>query len=106
MAFELFSGLSQNFSQLLEDADDYDVIIKVGKNSNVKTFNVHSNILRARSPYFKRALSKDWNIKKNDIIDFTYIKRALSIDWNIKKNDIIDFNKQNISPIVFEMIIR
>jgi hypothetical protein len=83
--FELFYGLSQNFSQLLLDADDYDVIIKVGKNSNVETFNVHSNILRARSPYFKRALSKDWNTKKNGIINF---------------------NKPNISPNVFEIIIR
>ena len=85
MAFEFFPRLSQNFSQLLDDADDYNVIIKVGKNQNTKEFRAHSNILRARSPYFKRALSQNW-VKK--------------------KNDMINFSKPNISPTVFEMIIR
>ena len=85
MAFEFFPGLSQNFSQLLDDADDYNVIIKVGEGSNTKEFRAHSCILRARSSYFKRALSQDWVIKKNNMINFT---------------------KQNISPVVFEMIIR
>ncbi|CAG8534601.1 3513_t:CDS:2 [Funneliformis mosseae] len=84
MASEFFSGLSQNFSQLLEDADDYNIIIKVGENSNTKEFNAHSNILRARSPYFKRALSQNWVTKKNNMINFA---------------------KPNISPTVFEMII-
>ncbi len=85
MTFEFFPRLSQNFSQLLDDADDYNVIIKVGKNQNTKEFRAHSNILRARSPYFKRALSQNW-VKK--------------------KNDMINFSKPNISPTVFEMIIR
>jgi len=85
MTFEFFPRLSQNFSQLLDDADDYNVIIKVGKNQNTKEFRAHSNILRARSPYFKRALSQNW-VKK--------------------KNDIINFSKPNISPTAFEMIIR
>ncbi|CAI2180425.1 9261_t:CDS:2 [Funneliformis geosporum] len=30
--------LSQNFSQLLDDADDYDVIIRVGENQEIKEF--------------------------------------------------------------------
>ncbi|GBB83321.1 hypothetical protein RclHR1_10050004 [Rhizophagus clarus] len=85
MTFEFYPGLAQNFSQLLDDADDYNIIIKVGENSNTKEFRAHSNILRARSPYFKRALSQDWVIKKNNMINF---------------------NKPNISPIVFEMIIK
>jgi hypothetical protein len=85
MAYEFFSGLSQDFSQLFDGAEDYNVIIKVGENSNTKEFYAHSIILKARSPYFKRALSQDWAIKKNDMINFT---------------------KPNISPIVFEMIMR
>ncbi len=85
MAFEFFPGLSQNFSQLLDDADDYNIIIKVGENPNSKEFHAHSNILKARSPYFKRALSQNWDKKKNDMINFS---------------------KPNISPTVFEMIIR
>ncbi|CAB4410595.1 unnamed protein product [Rhizophagus irregularis] len=85
MTFEFYPRLSQNFSQLLDEADDYNVIINVGENLNTKEFRAHSNILRVRSPYFKRALSQDWVIKKNNMINFT---------------------KPNISPIVFEMIIR
>ena len=85
MTFEFYSGLSQNFSQLLDDADDYNVIIKVGEDSNIKEFRAHSCILRTRSPYFKRALSQDWVIKENNMFHFS---------------------KPNISPIIFEMIIR
>ena len=60
MASKFFTGLSQGFSQLLNDADDdYNVIIKVGENSNTKEFHAHSNILRARSPYFKIAFSQN-----------------------------------------------
>ncbi|GES81805.1 BTB/POZ protein [Rhizophagus clarus] len=85
MTFEFYPVLSHNFSQLLEDTDEYNVIIKVGEGSNTKEFRAHSIILRARSDYFKRALSQNWATKKNNMINFT---------------------KQNISPIVFEMIIR
>ena len=87
MASEFFPILSQNFSKLLDEADDYDcnVIIKVGSNLNTKEFHVHSNILKVRSPYFKSALSQNWVTKKNDMISFT---------------------KPNISPVVFELIIR
>ncbi|CAI2191554.1 2491_t:CDS:2 [Funneliformis geosporum] len=85
MAIEHFPKLSQNFSQLLDDAEDYDVVIRVGKNSNVKEFRAHSIILKSRSTYFKRALSQNWITKKDNLINF---------------------NKPNISPIIFGMIIR
>jgi hypothetical protein len=85
MTFEFYPGLSQNFSQLLDDADDYNIIITVGENSNTKEFRAHSNILRARSPYFKIALSQDWAAKKDNMFNFT---------------------KPNISPAIFEIILR
>ncbi|CAI2166794.1 19740_t:CDS:2 [Funneliformis geosporum] len=84
MAFEFFPRLSQNFSQLLEDADDYNILIKVGENPNTKEFHAHSNILRSRSPYFKKALSQDL----------------------VTKNKMIEFTIPNISSTVFEMILR
>ncbi|CAB4446053.1 unnamed protein product [Rhizophagus irregularis] len=80
-----YSNLSKDFSLILNDADDYNVIIQVGKNKNIKEFRVHSVILRARSSYFKGALSSSWITKKNDMIIF---------------------NKPNIKPNVFEMILR
>ncbi|GBB98679.1 hypothetical protein RclHR1_00330006 [Rhizophagus clarus] len=79
------SGLSKDFSLLLNDADDFNVIIHVGENNNTKEFRAHSVILRARSPYFKGALSSDWVTKKDGMILY---------------------NKPNITPIVFDMILK
>ncbi|CAG8643594.1 16943_t:CDS:1 [Funneliformis mosseae] len=85
MTFEFLSEFSQNFSHLFDDADDYNVKIIVGEIPYTKEFRAHSVILRARSPYFKRALSQYWTIEKNRMIEF---------------------KKPNISPTVFEMIIK
>ncbi len=79
------SGLSKDLSLILNDADDYNVIIQVGENQNTKEFRAHSFILRARSPYFKSAFSSNWIIKKSNIIMF---------------------NKPNVTPIVFDMILK
>ncbi|EXX58038.1 hypothetical protein GLOIN_2v1837748 [Rhizophagus irregularis DAOM 181602=DAOM 197198] len=80
-----YSKLSNDLFSILNDADDYNVIIKVGENENAKEFHAHSVILRARSPYFKGALSSCWIEKKNDMIFYS---------------------KPNIAPNVFDMILR
>src|SRR5947207_12085809 len=85
MTYILHSELSKDFFLILNDVDDFDVIIQVGENQNTKEFRAHSTILRARSPYFKT---------------------ALSANWVTKKNDMIMFNKPNISPAVFDMILK
>src|SRR5438094_10487168 len=85
MTLIFHSNLSKDLSLILNDADDYNVIIQVGENENKKEFHAHSVILRARSPYFKGALSSCWVTKRNDMIIF---------------------NKPNITPNVFEMILR
>ncbi|EXX52855.1 hypothetical protein RirG_249360 [Rhizophagus irregularis DAOM 197198w] len=75
---------SKDFPLILNN-DNYDTIIQVGENEDIKEFRAHSVILRARSPYFEGALSSSW-VKK--------------------ENDMIIFNKPNITPNVFEMILR
>ena len=80
----LHSSLSKDSSLILDDAD-YDVIIQIGENQNTKEFRAHSVILRARSLYFKSALSANW-IKKKD--------------------NMIMFSKPNITPPVFDMILK
>ena len=70
---------------MLNATDDHNVIIQVGENKDVKEFRAHSNILRARSPYFKSALSSNWVTKKNNMIEF---------------------KKPNINPTVFEIILK
>jgi len=67
------------------DDDDFDVIIQVGEDNNTKEFRAHSATLQASSLYFKSAFSPNWMVKKNDMIMF---------------------NKPNITPIVFEMILK
>jgi len=85
MASIFHSGLSKDFSLILNDADDFNVIIQVGENQNMKEFRAHSVILCACSPYFKSAFSSDWIIKKNNMIMF---------------------NKPNITPTIFDMILK
>ena len=77
--------LTNDLTNLLIESDFYDMEIKVGVEQNVKTFKAHSNILKARSSYFKVALSANW------------IKRS--------KNGIILFEKENISPKIFEVLL-
>ena len=79
------SALSRDLSLILNDSDDFNVIIQVGENQDMKEFRAHSVILRARSSYFKS---------------------AFSAPWVSKKNDMITFNKPNVTPTVFEMILK
>ena len=85
MTLIFHSGLLKDLSLMLNDSDDYNVIIQVGENENVKEFRAHSVILRARSYYFKS---------------------AFSTGWITKKNDMIIFNKPNITPTVFDIILK
>ncbi|GBB98693.1 hypothetical protein RclHR1_00330020 [Rhizophagus clarus] len=85
MVSKFHSSLSEALSLMLNDSDDHDVIIQVGENQNIKEFRAHSNILKARSPYFKG---------------------AFSAGWISKKDNIIEFRKPNINPTVFEMILK
>ncbi|KAF0558234.1 btb/poz domain-containing protein 19-like [Gigaspora margarita] len=77
--------LSNNFLNLLQSSEGFDTKIIVGEEPNTKEFKVHSIILSSRSAYFKSALSSRWAKRENGIIAF---------------------NKPNISPLVFEVLIK
>jgi hypothetical protein len=85
MPLEFLAQLSDNFKKLLDYADDYDVVIKVGKGTDIRLFKAHSVILRARSEYFHAGLSSKWARKE----------RGKFV-----------FEKPNIAPKVFESILR
>ena len=87
LPLKYISKLVNDLSDLLNESGFYDVEIKVGENDNVKTFKAHSIILKARSSYFKVALSNNW-IKKSEDND-----------------NIILFEKENISPKIFEVLL-
>src|SRR3954471_15326640 len=63
MESDLLSSLSFDFSKLLKDSHNYDVIIKVDE----KEFKAHSIILYTRSNYFKLLLSRGRIIKENNV---------------------------------------
>ncbi|KAG9306461.1 hypothetical protein G9A89_003571 [Geosiphon pyriformis] len=82
---KLLHALSRDFGTLLNNEIFVDVRIIIGDGSNTKTFHAYSPILAARSSYFAVALSSNW------------VKR---------ENNTIIFSKPNISPQMFEMILR
>ena len=69
----------------VNESEFYDVEIRVGVGQDVKTFKAHSTILKARSSYFKAALSDNW-MKRSD-------------------DGIILFEKENISSNIFEILL-
>ena len=79
------SKLINDLTNVMNESDYYDVEIKIGNGNNVKIFKAHSHILKARSLYFRAALSDNW------------VERS--------ENGIILFEKENISPKVFEIIL-
>ena len=86
LPLKYISKLASDLSNLLNEPDFYDVEIRVGEN-DVETFKAHSSILKARSSYFKAALSDNWIKKCED------------------NNNIILFEKKNISPKIFEVLL-
>ncbi|KAG9283999.1 hypothetical protein G9A89_005328 [Geosiphon pyriformis] len=82
---QLFLALSHDFENLLKNRNFSDVRILVGKASNARTFHAHSQILAARSLYFANVLSND-SVKREN-------------------NNTILANP-NISPRIFEVILR
>ncbi|RHZ83893.1 hypothetical protein Glove_87g8 [Diversispora epigaea] len=84
MSFKFFDKLSQDFSELLNDKKEYNVIFEIGKEENMKSFTAHSIVLRYRSSYFDKELE---NATANE-------------------NKIKTIIKPNISAKLFEIILK
>ncbi|RHZ73591.1 hypothetical protein Glove_230g5 [Diversispora epigaea] len=84
MNFKFFDKLSQDFSELLSDKKEYNVVIEVDKEGNMKSFTAHSVVLRCHSSYFDKELE---NAPTN-------------------KNHIKTIIKPNISAPLFEIILK
>ena len=85
MSSKFWAELSNDYEKLFETEIGYDVVIYAGEEPNVKEIHAHSNILCVRSKYFSTAFSNEWAKKK----DGKFILR-----------------KPNISPNLFEIILR
>ncbi|UZO05083.1 uncharacterized protein OCT59_025444 [Rhizophagus irregularis] len=86
MSTQFLSKLSQNYIELLEDDEYYDITIEVGEDPNVKIFRAQTSILCYRSPYLRRILASNKN-RNNE-----------NISAHIKLS--------NISPEVFQIILK
>ncbi|KAF0492472.1 BTB-domain-containing protein [Gigaspora margarita] len=86
--FNYSETLRKDLYQLLLtcNSNDYNVVIQVGKDPDIEIFNAHSNILCARSSYFKTALSERW-ANCNHYGKFIFVKT-------------------NIAPIIFRLILK
>ncbi|RHZ70823.1 hypothetical protein Glove_266g11 [Diversispora epigaea] len=73
MSLNFFDKLSQDLIELLNDGDDYNVIIEV--ENKKKSFTAHSNVLKFRSSYFRRELE---NIQPNENNIKIIIKSCIS----------------------------
>ncbi|CAB4412217.1 unnamed protein product [Rhizophagus irregularis] len=85
MSTQFFSKLSQNYIELLDDSEYYDITIEVGKDPNVKIFRSHKIILCYRSPCLRRSLASSKNQNKDNVLTIKF---------------------PNISPEVFQIILR
>ncbi|GBB85462.1 hypothetical protein RclHR1_00120016 [Rhizophagus clarus] len=86
MSTQFLSKLSQNYIELLEDNEYYDITLEVGEDPNVKILRAHKNILCYRSPYLRRAL--------------------LTSNKNNKDNVLNHIKLSNVSPEVFQIILN
>ncbi|GBC09947.1 hypothetical protein RclHR1_09220003 [Rhizophagus clarus] len=85
MSVQFFSKLSQNYIEILEDDEHYDVTIEVGEDPNVKIFRAHMIILCHRSSFLRQTLTLN---KKNNNGVLNNIKLS------------------NVSPEAFQIILR
>ena len=85
MSSKFLVELSNDYEKLFESEIGYDVIIYAEEEQNVKEIHAHSNILCIRSQYFRATFSNEWAEKKDG-------KFILS--------------KPNISPHLFNIILR
>ncbi|RHZ49358.1 hypothetical protein Glove_522g33 [Diversispora epigaea] len=81
MSLKFFDKLSQNFIEILNDKDDYNIIIEV---ENKEKITAHSNVLKCRSSYFRREL---------DTI-------------NPSENNVKTIIKPDISARIFDIILK
>ncbi|RIB25710.1 hypothetical protein C2G38_2066731, partial [Gigaspora rosea] len=77
MSIKILDQLSQDFTQLLENEYDYNVVIEVGDQPNIKLFKAHSAILYQRSLYFRQKLTNA--TKKNNIIELKLPNHSVKV---------------------------
>ena len=80
-----YEEIINNYKKLYETKEDYDVKIYAGEKPNIKEFHVHSFVIKTQSEFFKKSFTTKDGIEKKDgcfIIN------------------------SNITPKIFEILLR
>ncbi|RIB05344.1 hypothetical protein C2G38_2253863 [Gigaspora rosea] len=106
MTIEFFKKLSNDLSNLLENEEDYNVLIEVGQMPNCQIFKVHSIILNSRCFYLCEKLSKTFynekNIKKISFPNISITNFEIIIKYIY--SGIVLFNKAD-APTILDLLI-
>ncbi|RHZ73613.1 hypothetical protein Glove_230g49 [Diversispora epigaea] len=107
MTFKFLDKLSQDFSELLNDKEEFNVIIEVGREPNKKTFTAHSAVLRYRSSYFNKELTNTVLSDDNNkiIIKPNISAQIIEIILKYIYSGIIDTENMDIRTIYDLMIL-
>ncbi|CAG8562925.1 13113_t:CDS:2, partial [Dentiscutata heterogama] len=79
MSSKFLTDIAEDYKQLYETREDYDVIIYAGEEPNAEEVHAHSLVLRTRSTYFRGALASDWATKDKDSGCFIFKKPNVSL---------------------------
>ena len=85
MSVQFFSKPSQNYIEILDDDEYYDITIEVGKDPIVKIFRAHMIILCYRSPSLRRTLVSNKEDHNNGLTHIEF---------------------PNISPEIFQIVLK
>ncbi|RIB27292.1 hypothetical protein C2G38_2029501 [Gigaspora rosea] len=105
MSVKIFDQLSQDLTQLLENEYDYNVIIEVGEQPNIKLFKAHSSILYQRSLYFRQKLLNA--TKRNNIIELKLPNHSVNVFDSVIRyiySGIISLENYE-APAIFNLLI-
>ncbi|CAG8619051.1 13620_t:CDS:2, partial [Acaulospora morrowiae] len=102
MRINLFERLSKNFGEYLAEGGGYDVKIHIGKYNDQKTFEVHSMILTARSPYFRRKIDNIPMNSRKSVIELheSEIPQAADITLFLLSEDFLDILLSTNEPLL------
>ncbi|CAG8753985.1 2475_t:CDS:2, partial [Cetraspora pellucida] len=87
MSTKFLIDIAEDYKQLYETRENYDVIIYAGEEPNTEEIHAHSLVLRTRSAYFRGAFTSGWATKDEDTGCFI-------------------FKKPNISSSIFELLLK
>ncbi|CAG8482472.1 2576_t:CDS:2 [Diversispora eburnea] len=94
IAFERLINLDDNI-QVSYGKSNFDVIINIGEEPNIKKFRTHSVILSKRSSYFRTALSSRW-AKKQERLDVSTLFDVLVASDELILEDFTDEIQKHI----------